>query len=110
MLIKLLEPENSILWQRVLAMEIFRGICGDNALMRRIYRAYDQQGTSTDIFGDMIIAIGRLSTEKPLLIGAGTLVQDSSNTARPTNAGERDGPDSNVGGLSIATSTMRIQW
>ncbi|KAF9951008.1 hypothetical protein BGZ72_007432 [Mortierella alpina] len=109
MLIKLLEPENSILWQRVLAMEIFRGICGDNALMRRIYRAYDQQGTSTDIFGDMIIAIGRLSTEKPLLIGAGTLVQDSSDTARQPNTGERDGPDNNVGGLSIAASTMRIQ-
>ncbi|KAG9321660.1 hypothetical protein KVV02_007459 [Mortierella alpina] len=109
MLIKLLEPEHSILWQRVLAMEIFRGICGDNALMRRIYRAYDQQGTSTDIFGDMIIAIGRLSTEKPLLIGAGTLVQDNSDTARQPNVGERDGPDSNIGGLSIATSTMRIQ-
>ncbi|KAF9574751.1 hypothetical protein EC968_005537 [Mortierella alpina] len=109
MLIKLLEPENSILWQRVLAMEIFRGICGDNALMRRIYRAYDQQGTSTDIFGDMIIAIGRLSTEKPLLIGAGTLVQDNSDTARQPHVGERDSSDSNVGGLSIATSTMRIQ-
>ncbi|KAF9950982.1 hypothetical protein BGZ70_001157 [Mortierella alpina] len=109
MLIKLLEPENSILWQRVLAMEIFRGICGDNALMRRIYRAYDQQGTSTDIFGDMIIAIGRLSTEKPLLIGAGTLVQDSSDAPRQPSVGERDGLDSNVGGLSIAASTMRIQ-
>ncbi|KAF9274166.1 hypothetical protein BGZ68_000897 [Mortierella alpina] len=82
-------------------------------LMRVVYilikQFHEILGTSTDIFGDMIIAIGRLSTEKPLLIGAGTLVQDSSDTARPTNAGERDGPDSNVGGLSIATSTMRIQ-
>ncbi|KAG0303002.1 hypothetical protein BGZ98_007064 [Dissophora globulifera] len=109
MLIKLLEPEGNILWQRVLAMEIFRGICGDNALMRRIYRAYDQQGTSTDIFADMIIAIGRLSTEKPLLIGAGSFVQDNSELARPSHVNERDNSESGVGGLSVTTSTMRIQ-
>ena len=110
MLIKLLEPEGNILWQRVLAMEIFRGICGDNSLMRRIYRAYDQQGTSTDIFGDMIIAIGRLSTEKPLLIGAGGFAQENAEIARPTNTKEREAGDSGVGGLSVSTSTMRIQW
>ncbi|KAF8974912.1 hypothetical protein BGZ46_009596 [Entomortierella lignicola] len=109
MLIKLLEPEGNILWQRVLAMEIFRGICGDNALMRRIYKSYDQQGTSTDIFGDMIIAIGRLSTEKPLLIGAGSFVQDNSENIRPSHISEREPGDGGVGGLSIATSTMRIQ-
>ncbi|KAG0005765.1 hypothetical protein BGZ65_010239, partial [Modicella reniformis] len=109
MLIKLLEPEGNILWQRVLAMEIFRGICGDNALMRRIYRAYDQQGTSTDVFGDMIIAIGRLSTEKPQLIGAGSFVQDISEMTRPSSVNDRDTGESGVGGLSIATSTMRIQ-
>ncbi|KAF9363393.1 hypothetical protein BGX34_004268 [Mortierella sp. NVP85] len=109
MLIKLLEPEGNTLWQRVLAMEIFRGICSDNALMRRIYKAYDQQGTSTDVFSDMIIAIGRLSTEKPQLIGAGTFVQDSSEIARISNTNDRDTGDGGVGGLSIASSTMRIQ-
>lgn len=110
MLIKLLEPEGNTLWQRVLAMEIFRGICGDNALMRRIYKAYDQQGTSTDVFSDMIIAIGRLSTEKPQLIGAGTFVQDSVDIARVPGANDRDTGDGGVGGLSIVSSTMRIQW
>ncbi|KAG0371102.1 hypothetical protein BGZ54_000046 [Gamsiella multidivaricata] len=109
MLIKLLEPEGNILWQRVLAMEIFRGICGDNALMRRVYNAYDQQGTSTDIFGDMIIAIGRLSTEKPQLIGAGSFVQDSSENTKPASVNERDANEGGIGGLSIPTSTMRIQ-
>ncbi|KAF9358527.1 hypothetical protein BGX26_001534 [Mortierella sp. AD094] len=109
MLIKLLEPEGNILWQRVLAMEIFRGICGDNALMRRIYKAYDQQGTSTDIFGDMIISLGRLSTEKPLLIGAGSFVQDNNENIRPSNVNEREPGDGGAGGLSITTSTMRIQ-
>ncbi|KAF9912667.1 hypothetical protein EC991_009403 [Linnemannia zychae] len=109
MLIKLLEPEGNSQWQRVLAMEIFRGICGDNSLMRRIYRAYDQQGTSTDIFGDMIIAIGRLSTEKPLLIGAGSFVQDNSEIAKPSHVNERDASENSVGGLSVSTSTMRIQ-
>ncbi|KAG0214456.1 hypothetical protein BGX33_002091 [Mortierella sp. NVP41] len=109
MLIKLLEPEGNSQWQRVLAMEIFRGICGDNSLMRRIYRAYDQQSTSTDIFGDMIIAIGRLSTEKPLLIGAGSFVQDNSDIAKPSHVNDRDASESSVGGLSVSTSTMRIQ-
>ncbi|KAF8935296.1 hypothetical protein BGZ58_005100 [Dissophora ornata] len=109
MLIKLLEPEGNVLWQRVLAMEIFRGICGDNALMRRIYKAYDQQGTSTQIFGDMISAIGRLSTEKPQLIGAGSFVHDISEITRPSSANERDNGENGAGGLSIATSTMRIQ-
>ncbi|KAF9934507.1 hypothetical protein FBU30_001648 [Linnemannia zychae] len=109
MLIKLLEPEGNSQWQRVLAMEIFRGICGDNSLMRRIYRAYDQQSTSTDIFGDMIIAIGRLSTEKPLLIGAGSFVQDGSEITKSSHVNERDVSESNSGGLSVATSTMRIQ-
>ncbi|KAI8363679.1 hypothetical protein B0O80DRAFT_492803 [Mortierella sp. GBAus27b] len=109
MLIKLLEPEGNSQWQRVLAMEIFRGICGDNTLMRRIYKAYDQQGTSTDVFGDMIIAIGRLSTERPQLIGAGSFVQDSSEIVRASTVNDRDTGDGGVGGLSMATSTMRIQ-
>lgn len=109
MLIKLLEPEGNILWQRVLAMEIFRGICGDNALMRRIYKSYDQQGTSTDIFGDLIIAIGRLSTEKPLLIGAGSFIQDSSEIIKQSHVNEREAAEG-VGGLSVSSSTMRIQW
>ncbi|KAG0336922.1 hypothetical protein BG000_006015 [Podila horticola] len=108
MLIKLLEPEGNILWQRVLAMEIFRGICGDNALMRRIYKSYDQQGTSTDIFGDLIIAIGRLSTEKPLLIGAGSFIQDSSEITKQSHVNEREATEG-VGGLSVTSSTMRIQ-
>ncbi|KAF9304722.1 hypothetical protein BGZ74_000788 [Mortierella antarctica] len=108
MLIKLLEPEGNILWQRVLAMEIFRGICGDNALMRRIYKSYDQQGTSTDIFGDLIIAIGRLSTEKPLLIGAGSFIQDSSEVTKQSHVNEREVTEG-AGGLSVTSSTMRIQ-
>ncbi|KAG0037673.1 hypothetical protein BGZ82_002078 [Podila clonocystis] len=108
MLIKLLEPEGNILWQRVLAMEIFRGICGDNALMRRIYKSYDQQGTSTDIFGDLIIAVGRLSTEKPLLIGAGSFIQDSSEITKQSHVNEREATEG-VGGLSVTSSTMRIQ-
>ncbi|KAF9581340.1 hypothetical protein BGW38_001685 [Lunasporangiospora selenospora] len=109
MLTKLLEPEGNIQWQRVLAMEIFRGICGDSALLRRIYKTYDQQSTSTDIFGDMIIAIGRLSTEKPLLIGAGGFIQDASDNHKPVTMNERDLSDNGTGSLSMTTSTMRIQ-
>ncbi|KAG0231976.1 hypothetical protein BGW41_001994 [Actinomortierella wolfii] len=107
MLIKLLEPEGNVLWQRILAMEIFRGICGDSALLRRIYKTYDQQGTSTDVFSDMIIAIGRLSTEKPQLIGAG--MAHEGDGSRPSHLGDKDSTEGGVGGLSMVTSTMRIQ-
>ncbi|KAI9248499.1 hypothetical protein BDA99DRAFT_548865 [Phascolomyces articulosus] len=51
-------------------MEIFRGVCGDPLLLCSIYKWYDRQGSSTNVFRDMITGFGRLATERPQLIGA----------------------------------------
>lgn len=117
MFVKILEPE-SPLWQRVLAMEIFRGVCGDPSLLRSLYQWYDCQDSSTDVFRDMITGFGRLATEKPQLIGATQGGRDSMDhgsgsgnyTAHHAgttsfSSGEQTSPN-----LSTAGSTMRIQW
>ncbi|RUS25364.1 guanine nucleotide exchange factor in Golgi transport N-terminal-domain-containing protein, partial [Jimgerdemannia flammicorona] len=69
MFVKILEPENP-LWQRVLSMEIFRGVCGDPLLLRSIFAWYDRQDRSTNVFRDMISAFGKLAAERPQLVGA----------------------------------------
>ncbi|CAG8622872.1 14264_t:CDS:2, partial [Ambispora leptoticha] len=74
MFIKILEPENP-LWQRVIAMEIFRGVCGgDGVFLRSIYRWYDRQDNSTNVFRDMINVFGRLAAEKPQVVGVSSVV------------------------------------
>lgn len=117
MFVKILEPESPH-WQRVLAMEIFRGVCSDSTLLCSIYKWYDLQGSSTDVFRDMITAFGRLATEKPQLIGAtqggresldfgpgsSTHALHHTNVSTNTTA-ENGGPI-----LSAAGSIMRIQW
>ncbi|KAF7724885.1 hypothetical protein EC973_000598 [Apophysomyces ossiformis] len=115
MFVKILEPENPH-WQRVLAMEIFRGVCADSVLLCSIYKWYDSHDSSTDVFRDMITAFGRLATEKPQLIGATQGGRESidyaagpgSHTSYYSNAGfannDLSGPS-----LSSSNSTMRIQ-
>ncbi|KAL7746319.1 Endocytosis and vacuole integrity protein [Sorochytrium milnesiophthora] len=70
MLLKTAEPDNPQ-WQRVIAMEIFKSMCGDPALLRSIYRHYDQQKHTTDVFHDLINVINRLAAEKPLAAATG---------------------------------------
>ncbi|CAG8510749.1 17383_t:CDS:10, partial [Dentiscutata heterogama] len=106
--VKILEPDN-IYWQRVISMEIFRGICSDSALLRSIYRWYDGQGQSANVFRDMINAFGKLAAEKPQLIGhlhQGRESMDMSGMAGVVmgGVGQVDSP-----GLSIANSVMKIQ-
>ena len=113
--IKVLESDNP-LWQRVLSMEIFRGVCGDALLLRFIYRWYDRQESSTDVFKDMITAFNRLATENPQAVGAtttyGHLVTD--NLDHGTRAGSvavsGAGGEGREPGLSVVGSTMKIQW
>ncbi|CAG8503304.1 19215_t:CDS:10 [Racocetra persica] len=103
-----LEPDN-VPWQRVISMEIFRGICCDSALLRSVYRWYDGQGHSANVFRDMLNAFGRLATEKPTLIGhlyQGRESMDMSGMAGVVMGGVGQG-DSH--GLSIVTSVMKIQ-
>ncbi|KAF8606647.1 hypothetical protein BDV93DRAFT_553804 [Ceratobasidium sp. AG-I] len=63
-------------WMRVLAMEIVRGLCGDQDLMRGIWEHYDartnSEGVGTSgVFSALITALRRLATEKPGMLGVG---------------------------------------
>ncbi|SGY81478.1 BQ5605_C009g05501 [Microbotryum silenes-dioicae] len=77
---------NSPLWMRVLALEIFRGLCGDFELMTKFFQRYDAQnrnrtagGGASSIFNDLMTALNRLATEKPHVLGHGAaLVYGSS--------------------------------
>ncbi|GAN02041.1 protein MON2 homolog isoform X3 [Mucor ambiguus] len=122
MFVKILEPENP-LWLRVLAMEIFKGVCSDAQLTTSIYKWYDgQNNSSTNVFRDMITGFGRLATEKPQSIGANQGGRDSFEYSGGSGGGgsgsagyhlsahSNQSPSSGLeSGLSTANSTMRIQ-
>lgn len=74
-------------WMRILALEILRGVCGDFALLSKIWTRYDaapsissdSEAVESDrhrssIFKSMITALNRLATEKPQLLGTGSAV------------------------------------
>ena len=102
------------MWQRVISMEIFHGICVDQALLRSIYRWYDKQGHSTNIFRDMINAFGKLAAEKPQLLGVGShghLHQGRESLELSGMAGVIGGAGQNdVPGLTAPNSIMKIRW
>jgi hypothetical protein len=87
--------QNSPLWMRVLALEIFRGLCSDFTLMMKFYQRYDavtkeaeEQTRSADakgkgkanntggstFFSDLVTALNRLASEKPAALGTGAAV------------------------------------
>lgn len=74
---------NSPLWMRVLALEIFRGLCGDFALMTKFYQRYDAtkkiDGGGSSVFSDLMTAFNRLATEKPSVLGSGAAVMYGSS-------------------------------
>ncbi|CAB4394110.1 unnamed protein product [Rhizophagus irregularis] len=114
MFIKILEPDNP-LWQRVISMEIFRGICDDQALLRSIYRLYDKQGHSTNVFREMVNAFGKLAAEKPQLLGVGShslighLHQGRESLELSGMAGVIGGSgQTDVPGLTASNSMMKI--
>lgn len=113
MFVKILEPENS-LWQRVLSMEIFRGVCGDPVLLRSIYSWYDKRGSGTHVFRDMISGFGKLAAEKPHVVGATQGGRESLDYG-PGGGGGQQGHYQHYAvagepGLSVTSSTIRIQW
>ncbi|CAO3613794.1 unnamed protein product [Cunninghamella blakesleeana] len=115
MFIKILEPENP-LWQRVLAMEIFRGVCGNPLLLCSIYDWYDCHPNSTDVFRDMVTAFGRLATEKPNLLGANQggresidLTPGSGSLHHISQTHNTSTAESGQASLSSVGSTIRIQ-
>ncbi|BEJ02954.1 hypothetical protein CcaverHIS641_0101290 [Cutaneotrichosporon cavernicola] len=57
-------------WLHVLALEILRGICGDPTLLRAIWSQYDGPD-GPKLFAKLVSALGRLTNEKPALLGIG---------------------------------------
>lgn len=75
-------------WMRVLALEIFRGLCGDFNLMIKFYERYDARGVVAEggnskagstIFSDLMTGLSRLATEKPALLGVGSAIMYGSS-------------------------------
>ncbi|GAA6056217.1 hypothetical protein JCM3770_002092 [Rhodotorula araucariae] len=88
--------QHSPLWMRVLALEIFRGLCADFPLMIKFFRRYDAAAAEdcerrgdkgnkgkakaagatrgSTVFSDMLTAFNRLATEKPAALGVGAAV------------------------------------
>lgn len=73
----------SPLWMRVLALEIFRGLCGDFKLIMKFYERYDaikkKGGQASCVFSDLMTALSRLATEKPSVLGVGAAVTYGSS-------------------------------
>ncbi|KAM0789810.1 hypothetical protein ACM66B_006661 [Microbotryomycetes sp. NB124-2] len=76
---------SSPVWMRVLALEIFRGLCGDFLLLIKFYQRYDsvkaQTGTGSSVFSDLMTAFNRLATERPSALGTGAAVIYGSSMA-----------------------------
>jgi len=69
-LTQLLDQDTTI-WKRALCMEVFRGIFGEHALLRRIFMLYDAQKGQKSILKNLTATFVRVSTEKPSVIGLG---------------------------------------
>ena len=72
LLIHMLDPEAAPQWKRALCMEVFRGICSEPALIRKIFSEYDAREGGKPIMKELVAALTRLATEKPAVIGLGT--------------------------------------
>ncbi|KAJ1650884.1 Endocytosis and vacuole integrity protein [Dispira simplex] len=125
MLIRLLEPDQP-LWQRVLAMEVFREMSNDGELLRFLYREYDRREKAKPVFQDLIATIGRIATEKPASLGlatgsaasfaspAGSAILERTtgdltpDTAQSNSEGDSQPLDASV--LSRGSSAPRIQF
>ncbi|PLW12876.1 hypothetical protein PCANC_17545 [Puccinia coronata f. sp. avenae] len=121
--------EPAPIWLRVLALEIFRGLCVDFDLLLKIYERYDLRRTdqSSGLFTILMGTFNRLASEKPTLLGinqdiaAGTSSYHTSSTAHPGVQGMIDGVvgiatqaaaplvGAQQGGLSLATAAMKLQ-
>ncbi|KAG1868360.1 hypothetical protein DFJ58DRAFT_698074 [Suillus subalutaceus] len=91
------------IWTRVLAMEIMRG---DAELVRNIWDRYDAQQPGSKVFSSLIVALKRLVTEKPALLGVspqmmGVGVSHAGDSAIPS--GSNYGLD--VGGVAGMVAT-----
>ncbi|KAI9593732.1 hypothetical protein BDF19DRAFT_447716 [Syncephalis fuscata] len=67
MLLKMLEPEQNLAWQRVLALELFRGVCIDFTLLYSIFSRYsNNKGPAAGIYHSLLSALDHAAAETPL--------------------------------------------
>ncbi|BGP03886.1 Endocytosis and vacuole integrity protein [Rhodotorula toruloides] len=120
--------QNSPLWMRVLALEIFRGLCSDFGLMMKVYQRYDSAtreaeersgagnkgkgraspaGGST-VFSDMMTAFNRLATEKPSVLGVGAAVMYGSSLGPVFSSGAGSSAGHASTGMSPAASSTGV--
>lgn len=90
----MLDPDASAPWKRALCMEVFRGICAEPALVRRIFAAYDAVEGRRPILADLMGALTRLATEKPGVIGLG------ASSSAPVGGGESEVIAVEAGGIA----------
>ncbi|RKP25880.1 guanine nucleotide exchange factor in Golgi transport N-terminal-domain-containing protein, partial [Syncephalis pseudoplumigaleata] len=80
MLLKMLEPDQHPAWQRILALELFRGICSNFQLLYSIFTRYsNNKGKAKGIYYTLLSALDHAATETPLAFRdmAGELDPDS---------------------------------
>lgn len=67
----LLDLNTSILWKRVLCLELLKDTFDDPKLVRSIYALIDEQKNRKNLIVDHLASLVRLAAEKPALIGSG---------------------------------------
>jgi gas vesicle protein len=119
LLTHMLEPDGSQPWKRALFMEVFRGICSEPALIRKIFSQYDAKEGGKPIVRELISAMTRLAHEKPSVIGLGTqssapagqqLVKDASSEQVAMEAGGVAGIIGGAVGLGESVAGLSSQW
>ncbi|BGP52111.1 Endocytosis and vacuole integrity protein [Rhodotorula kratochvilovae] len=122
--------QHSPLWMRVLALEIFRGLCADFPLMVKFFRRYDAAaaeeraragkgkgkaaGGGSTVFSDMLTAFNRLATEKPAALGVGAAVMYGSSLGpvfshAPAHVAGAASPSASGAG-GVIDSAMEMGW
>lgn len=112
------------LWKRALCMEVFRGVFGEYALVRKIFSLYDAKEGGKDVIKTLAATFVRLSTEKPAVIGLGhqsTMPQSvpSGSSTSSTDQALLDagmsgiisgslGSDASYTGISTQWSSIRV--
>lgn len=101
-------------------MEVFRGICAEPSLIRKIFAEYDAVEGRRPIMKDLMGALTRLATEKPSVIGLGTqstvpvgqaVLKDLSSEQAALEAGGVAGIIGGAVGLGeVHVAGLSTQW
>ncbi|RKP10941.1 guanine nucleotide exchange factor in Golgi transport N-terminal-domain-containing protein, partial [Thamnocephalis sphaerospora] len=104
MVLKLLEPGQSQAWQRILALELVRNICGDFNLLQAIYCSYSRESTSGGIYHTMLSVLDHVAVETPRVFRE--MIGDADTMLLPTSIVE-EGDD---GAILDAHCHPKMSW